>query len=264
MRIALFVPCYVDQLAPDVGMASLELLERLGLEVEFPRDQTCCGQPFLTAGEVPRARPLADHFVRVFDDYDVIVTPSGSCAATVRRQLPELAPGQASASVAARTRELCDFLVEQDAGSRLPGRFPHRVGVHASCHALRELRLGAPSETREPPSPDPARQLLDSREGIELVPLRRGDECCGFGGLFSVREEAVSCRMGRDRIEDHRQAGAELVTSTDVSCLLHLGGLIRRGGLALPTLHVAELLVRSLDEPSATALDRRGGIRAAR
>lgn len=242
MRVALFVPCYVDQLRPGVGLAALALLEEAGASVEFPIDQTCCGQPFLTAGAAPAARRLAAHYERVFGHYDHVVTPSGSCAAMVRRHYAHLL-GAEGAGFAARTRELCEFLVEVAGIRRLDGRLDRRVGLHASCHTLRELRLGNPSETREAPRRDPARTLLEGLEGVEIVDLERPDECCGFGGMFSVEEEAVSCRMGLDRLADHRRAGAEVVTSTDVSCLMHLGGLAERGAVPLRTLHIAELLV---------------------
>lgn len=241
MRIALFVPCYVDQLRPGVGLAALDLLEQAGLEVDCPKDQTCCGQPFLTAGEPASARALAERFARVFAGYEHIVTPSGSCAAMVRNHYVPLL-GCGAADLATRTFELCEYLLEHAPGGPPRGRLACRVGLHPSCHALRGLRLGTPSETRDPPLRDPARALLEGIEGIELVTLERADECCGFGGLFSVREEAVSCRMGLDRLADHARAGAEVVTSTDVSCLLHLEGLARRRGLALRHLHVAELL----------------------
>ena len=241
MRIALFVPCYVDQLRPSVGLAALDLLEQAGLEVEFPRAQTCCGQPFHTAGDRTSARALAERFVRVFAGYDHVVTPSGSCAATVRNHYPSLL-GAPAADIAARTFELCEYLVDVASAPPPRGRLELRVGLHASCHALRGLRLGTPSETRAPPVRDPARALLEGLQGIELVRLERSDECCGFGGMFSVEEEVVSCRMGLDRLADHERAGAEVVTSTDVSCLLQLESLARRRGVALRALHVAELL----------------------
>jgi L-lactate dehydrogenase complex protein LldE len=249
MRVALFIPCYVDQLRPEVGLASLDVLEALGIETVFPEDQTCCGQPFLTAGETEGARELGRRHARIFEGYDAVVTPSGSCAATLRQHLPRLVPEASATEVAGRTRELCEFLVEQGALARLRGRLgpvAGRVGLHASCHALRELRLGSPSETREPPRPDPARRLLECVEGLELVDPARRDECCGFGGVFAVAEEAVSCRMGLDRLADHRSAGARIVTSTDISCLLHMEGLARRRGLPIRTLHVAEILAASL------------------
>jgi L-lactate dehydrogenase complex protein LldE len=246
MKIGLFIPCYVDQLRPEVGLAVVRLFDALGIAFEYPVDQTCCGQPFLTAGEQAHAARLGRRFAEVFGDYDVVVTPSGSCAANVRRHLPHLVPGGRADETARKTRELCEFLVETDALRNRTGRFPRRVGFHASCHALRDLRHGRPSESREPARPDPAHQLLTALAGIELVDLTRRDECCGFGGLFAVEEEAVSCRMGLDRLADHERAGAEVVTSTDVSCLLQLEGLARRRGAPLEFLHVAEILARGV------------------
>jgi L-lactate dehydrogenase complex protein LldE len=256
MRIALFVPCYVDQLKPEVGLAALDVFDALGHEAVFyPEDQTCCGQPFLTAGEVGRARSLGRHYIDVFEDFDEIVTLSGSCAATVRRQLPLLVPGSRAEDVAGRTREFCEFLVEHGAASRSLGRFPKRVGLHASCHALRDLRLGTASESRAPARIDPARTLLSSIEGLELVDLVRRDECCGFGGLFSIEEEAVSCRMGLDRLADHQGARAEVITSMDISCLLQLEGLAARNGFNFRMMHIAELLASSLGHSTSNATE---------
>jgi L-lactate dehydrogenase complex protein LldE len=252
MRIALFVPCYVDQLRPEVGLAALDVFDALGFETVYPEDQTCCGQPFLTAGEMGCAQSLGQHYVDVFDGFDEIVSLSGSCAATVRRQLPLLVPGSRAEEVAGRTREFCEFLVEHGAAMEPMARFPYRVGLHSSCHALRELRLGTPSESREPERIDPARQLLTSIDGLELVDLSRRDECCGFGGIFSVVEEAVSCRMGLDRLADHRGAKAEVITSTDISCLLHLDGLAQKNRFDFRTMHVAEVLASSLVDANAS------------
>lgn len=243
-RVALFVPCVVDQLAPQVGLACLELLEGLGVEVDFPPEQTCCGQPFLTAGEPERARRLASRCVGVFRGYEHVVAPSGSCVAMLRLHYPRLL-GDAAGDLPVRSLELCEFVTGVLGLTSLPGRFPHRVGLHPSCHALRGLRLGAASE-RMQARPDPVRTLLQGLEGLELVAPSRPDECCGFGGSFALDEAAVSCAMGRDRLCAHRDAGAEIVASTDVSCLLHLDGLARREGLALRMLHVAEILAQGV------------------
>ncbi|HIF92193.1 MAG: (Fe-S)-binding protein [Myxococcales bacterium] len=252
MRVALFVPCYIDQLRPGVGLAALDVLEAFGFDVVFPEAQTCCGQPFLTAGESRSAKSLFHHYLDVFEDFDQIVTLSGSCAATVRCQLPNHVPGSRAKAIASHTFEFCEFLVAHDVASRNLGHFPHRVGLHASCHALRELGLGTPSELRHLGRPDPARSLLSSIQGLQLVDLTRSDECCGFGGVFSVEEEAVSCRMGLDRLADHQLAGSEVITSTDISCLFQLQGLGAKSqasgapGFEFRMLHVAELLAESL------------------
>ena len=242
VTVGLFIPCYVDQLRPQAGLAALDLLESLGCAPEYPRGQTCCGQPFLTAGWLGEACRLGRRFVEVFAGYEAVVTPSGSCAATVRHRLASLVGDESARRLASRTFELCEFVVDELGVSSLGGRLDARVGLHASCHALRDLRLGAPSEQLGAGREDPARVLLESIDGVEIVPLARPDECCGFGGVFAVEEEAVSCRMGRDRVADHRAAGAEVIASTDVSCLLHMDGVARAGGAPIRTAHVAELL----------------------
>jgi L-lactate dehydrogenase complex protein LldE len=221
MRVGIFIPCYVDQLAPQVGIATVELLERQGIAVEYPPEQGCCGQPFWTTGADAEARRLADHFAPVFDRYEHIVTPSGSCVATLRRLANE--------DIATRTYELCEFLASVLGLDAPSGRFPHRVGLHRSCHA-REA---------------PVRTLLRGLDGIELLEPARPDECCGFGGAFAVREAAVSSLMGRDCLGEHRAAGADVITSTDVSCLIHMDALARRAGLPVRLIHVAELLAEA-------------------
>jgi L-lactate dehydrogenase complex protein LldE len=255
MRVGLFVPCYVDQLRPRVGLAALALLERHGLDVVFPAGQTCCGQPLLSAGGAREARALAARFLDVFAGFDHIVCPSASCVATVVHHYADLVgPSPALAAVAERTHELCAFLVGVAGVGALRGRFPHRVSLHGSCHALRQLRQGPASERMVPPAPDPLRRLLASLDGIQFAEPARSDECCGFGGIFAVEEEAVSRRMGLDRLADHRRAGAEVITSTDVSCLLHLEGLARRQGSGPRVLHAAELLLEAVSGPASAAV----------
>jgi L-lactate dehydrogenase complex protein LldE len=241
MRVGLFVPCHVDQLWPEVGLGALALLERAGVEVEFPVAQTCCGQALLSAGGRAEARALAARFARVFDGYDAIVAPSASCVAMVRAHYPHLLGGGEAEALAARSYELCEFL---HGVLRVPApthAFPHRVALHAGCHALRELRLGRPSEGGTG-GEDPVRALLAGLAGIELVPLSRADECCGFGGVFSVVEPEVSCRMGLDRLDDQIAARAQIITSSDPSCLLHLAALARRHARDVRILHVAQIL----------------------
>ncbi|HET6436606.1 MAG TPA: (Fe-S)-binding protein [Anaeromyxobacter sp.] len=246
MRVALFIPCYVDQLYPGVGLATARVLERLGCEVVYPEDQTCCGQPMANAGFAAQAAPLARRFLEVFSGFEAVVCPSGSCTSMVRNHYHGLVAGDPRyGAVRAATYELCEFVADVLKVERLPGRFCRRVGLHQSCHGLRELRLAAGSERRVAPF-DKVASLLRSLEGLELVSLSRPDECCGFGGTFAVAEEAVSCLMGRDRIADHLRAGAEVVTGTDVSCLMHLGGLARRTGAPLAFLHVAEVMAEAM------------------
>lgn len=242
MRIGLFIPCYIDQFYPDVGLATVDVLRRCGVDVEFPRSQTCCGQPMANAGCHDDARPLARRFLDVFAGYDYVVAPSGSCVAMVRHHYRELlGPSDKLNEVAGRTYELCEFLVDVLGIERLAGRFPHRVGLHQSCHGLRHLRLGSGSERVVAPY-DKVRGLLASLDGIEFSELTRPDECCGFGGVFAVSEEAVSALMGLDRIADHQQAGTEVLTATDMSCLMHMDGLVRRHQKSMRVMHVAEIL----------------------
>jgi len=240
-RVALFVPCYVDQLYPQVARATLALLERHGVEVEFPASQTCCGQPMANAGCERDALETARGFVRAFAGYDYVVSPSGSCVYHVRHHYDVLEQTEEVRQVRSRVYELCQFLVEVLRVEEPGVAFPHRVGVHVGCHALRGLRAARSSELGG--QPDGAmRALLERVRGIELVDLDRIDECCGFGGVFAVTEEAVSARMGLDRVMDHARHGAEVITSGDVSCLMHMEGVIRRQGLPLRVLHVAEIL----------------------
>ncbi len=244
-KVGLFIPCYVDQIYPQVGLATLRILRSIGAEVEFPQDQTCCGQPMANSGCAEDARPLAERFLRVFGGYDAVVAPSGSCVSMVRNHYRELLGEREDlARLAGRTWELCEYLVDVAKVAKVDGAFPRRVGLHQSCHGLRELRLGRSSELVAPPF-NKVRLLLQQLQGIQLVELSRPDECCGFGGTFAIAEEAVSCLMGRDRIADHQKAGAEVLTGVDMSCLMHLDGLARRDGTRLEVLHVAEILSRA-------------------
>jgi len=260
VKAALFVPCYVDQLYPQVALATVRVLERFGVTVVFPEEQTCCGQPMANAGFASDAEPLARRFLEVFRGFDAVVCPSGSCTSMVRNHYDAFLAGRPGFDqLKATTYELCEFLVDVLGVKALPGRFPRKVGLHQSCHGLRELRLGSSSERIEPRF-GKVEGLLRAIEGLELVQLSRNDECCGFGGTFAVVEEAVSCLMGRDRIADHVKAGAEVVTGTDVSCLMHMDGLARRGGLPLTFRHVAEVLAEALEAAQPAA--RHGAARA--
>ncbi len=261
--VGLFIPCYIDQLFPQVGLATVEILERLGVAVDFPEAQTCCGQPMANTGCNEAARPLARKFFDVFKKYDHVVCPSGSCVAMVRHHYDEYLHGEPGfEELKHNTLELCEFIHDVLAVRQLEGRFPHRVGLHQSCHGLRELRLGSSSELVGE-SYNKVRALLAALEGIELTRLQRPDECCGFGGTFAVSEEAVSCMMGLDRIHDHEQAGSEILTAADMSCLMHLEGLIRRQRKPIRVMHVAEILAEATRgaarttagqlEPSTTA-----------
>ena len=241
-KVGLFIPCYVDQFYPQVAVATLRLLQRLGLEVEFPQEQTCCGQPMANSGCSEYARPLAERFLRIFAKYDHVIAPSGSCVSMVRNHYTQSLEGQADFDrLRTNTFELCEYLTDILRVTSVEGDFRRKVGLHMSCHGLRELRLARSSELMVE-SFNKVRFLLGQLRGIELVELSRPDECCGFGGTFAVNEEAVSCLMGRDRIADHERGGAEVITGFDASCLMHLEGLIRREKKPLRVMHVAEIL----------------------
>lgn len=240
--VGLFIPCYVDQLYPRVGMATVELLEKFGYRVEFPVEQTCCGQPMANTGCTEAAKPLAERFLEIFGKYEYIVGPSGSCVAMVRHHYDELLHARSGLKeLKAKTFELCEFLTDVAKVERIDVKFPYRVGLHQSCHGLRELRLGSASEIVGQ-SYGKAQQLLELVEGIQFTTLKRPDECCGFGGTFAVNEEAVSCMMGQDRVYDHEQAGTQVLTANDMSCLMHLQGLIRRDKKPIRVMHIAEIL----------------------
>lgn len=243
MRVALFIPCYVDQFFPQIGMATLELLQAYPeIEVDFPEAQTCCGQPMANTGCLDDTRPLAERFVDIFAGYDHVVSPSGSCVSMVRNHYKGFFQSDARFEhLKTHVWELCEFLLDVMKIESLPHAFPHRVGLHSSCHGLRELRLDPCSE-RTGNQPSKVKRLLSMVPGIELVDLQRSDECCGFGGTFAVAEEGVSVMMGADRVDDHIQAGAEVMTATDSSCLMHMQGLISRGKKPLKTMHIAEIL----------------------
>ena len=242
MKIGLFIPCYIDQLYPQVGLATVDLLERFGCEVIYPKEQTCCGQPMANTGCVQDAEPLAHHFFNTFKDFETIVCPSGSCTSMVRNHYDNYFPGNSEfQQFKNNVYELCEFLVDVLKVEKLEGHFPHRVGVHQSCHGLRELRLGKSSELNCD-SFDKTRSLLEMIDGIEFTKLKRTDECCGFGGTFAITEEAVSCMMAEDRIQDHEQAGTEILTAGDMSCLMHMGGVISRQKSNVKIMHVAEIL----------------------
>jgi L-lactate dehydrogenase complex protein LldE len=249
-RVGLFIPCYIDQVYPHVGMAAVEALEKLGVTLEFPQDQTCCGQPQFNSGCFRDAARLAKKLFRTFQGYDYVVCPSGSCTAMVREHYGLLLEKERESDefrhFVSRTYEFCEFIVDVLKIERLRGTFPHRVGLHQSCHGLRGLGLGVPSELVLAERTGKVQRLLESLRGIEIVTLSRSDECCGFGGTFSVFEAAVSSFMGQDRLADHEQAGAEIIASYDVSCLMHLDGLIRRRGATLRVMHLAEIISGSL------------------
>ena len=230
VRVALFVTCLVDTLFPQVGRATVELLERLGVEVVFPRAQTCCGQLHRNAGYEREATALARRYGEVFGGFDAIVTPSGSCAGHVRAHVPELAPEAAAA--AAATLELSEFLLGPLGVLDVRSGFVGSVAYHPTCHSLRVLGVG-----------DGPERLLRAVPGLEFCALGEATECCGFGGTFAVKNAAVSTAMLDDKLEHVLATGAAAVCACDSSCLMHIGGGLERRGIPVRALHLAEVLV---------------------
>jgi L-lactate dehydrogenase complex protein LldE len=245
MRVALFITCYNDLMYPEVGRAIVRLLRRLGHEVDFPAEQTCCGQMHWNSGYQDACIPLVERFVGAFAGYDVVVTPSGSCASMVRRYHPlvaELAAEQGSdaglsekvAAVSPNVYELSEFLVDVLGVTDVGARFPHTVAFHPTCHSTRLLGVG-----------DRPTRLLAAVDGLTLVDLPRSEACCGFGGTFAVKNADTSVAMGLDKVDDVLGSGAEVLTAGDTSCLMHIGGLLSRQKSPVRVMHLAEILAET-------------------
>jgi L-lactate dehydrogenase complex protein LldE len=242
MRVGLFVPCYVDAFHPAVGIATLELLERFGLDVQYPFDQTCCGQPMTNSGCHAESAATEALFVRNFQDFDHIVTPSGSCTHHVRCNLDAIEQTTSVKKVRSCIYDVVEFLHDILKVDAFPwAEFPHRIVYHNNCNALRGIDHASMSELRIEPFSKPL-NLLAKVRGIEIMQLARPDECCGFGGTFSVFEEGVSSKMGRDKVHDQLQSGAQYVVSADSSCMMHQQGCAERAGVAMKYIHIAQIL----------------------
>ena len=245
MKIGLFIPCYVDAIFPEVGVATYKLLKALGLDVDYPQGQTCCGQPMANAGFETMAEGLATKFDDLFAAYDYVVAPSASCAAFVKINYPNILKGHHECVTSKKIMDVVEFLHDVVRPKSLPGRFPHVVSVHNSCHGVRELGLSSPSELGIP-SFSKIKDLLQLVEGITIKEPERVDECCGFGGMFSVEEPDVSVRMGTDKLERHMATGAEYITGPDSSCLMHMQGVARRLGKPIKFIHVVQIMAAGL------------------
>ncbi|MCZ4499687.1 MAG: glcF [Marmoricola sp.] len=241
MKVALQVTCINDAMYPDTGKAVVRLLRRLGVDVDFPAAQTCCAQPMVNTGYLDEAVPVVRNFVAAFDSYDAVVTPSGSCAGSVRHQHDIVARRSgdprlvdAVARISPKVYELSEFLVDVLGVTDVGASFPHRVTYHPTCHSLRMLGVG-----------DRPLQLLRAVRGIDLVELPGATECCGFGGTFAVKNADTSVAMGTDKARHVVGTGAEVLVAGDNSCLMHVGGLLSRqagDGPAVRVMHLAEIL----------------------
>ena len=236
--VALFIPCYIDQFYPQIGEATARLLSRLGVTVVYPDRQTCCGQPAFNSGYWEEARRVIRHFVDVFADYRYIVCPSGSCTAMCRVFFSHVDPDPRIADTGRRVFELTEFLVEVLGATDTGARFPHKVTMHSGCHGRRELGI------LEQPL-----KLLENVRDLEYIELPNIEECCGFGGTFSVKMPGTSLAMGQTKAAFIAETGADVVCSVDISCLMHVGGILQRNPATkhIRAMHIAEILA---SEPS--------------
>lgn len=241
MKVGLFIPCYIDQFYPDVAIATYQLLKKLGCEVSYPMNQTCCGQPMANSGFSDLTKGCDINFVKNFKDFDYIVAPSGSCVLHIKEHLKEGGAPAELEKIRHSVYELSEFLVDILKVSRLEASFPHKVGMHVSCHGQRGLHLSSMTELVAPEF-SKSEHLLNMVKGLELLKPVRVDECCGFGGTFCVFEEAVSVKMGKDRIKEHLVNDVEFICGGDTSCLMHLEGILKRQGSGVKTIHLAEIL----------------------
>lgn len=243
MTIGLFIPCFMNELYPKASMATLHILQNLGYDVEYPMEQTCCGQPMANTGCGSDVKNLAHKFVDTFKKYDYIVAPTGSCVVMVKEHYAEHFEDNDKdyEKVKSSIYEVCEFLHDIIKLDKLDVSFPHKVGVHNSCHGHRELNLASSSELNLPYF-SKLKNLLSLIPDIEIVDLKRDDECCGFGGTFSITEPDISAAMGKDRVKDHLDAGAVVMTGADMSCLMHMEGLVNKNNQTLKIMHITQIL----------------------
>lgn len=245
MNVGLFIPCYVDTVFPEVGSASYKLLKHLGVNVTYPAGQTCCGQPMGNAGYEKDAEKLAHRFNDIFKGFDYVVAPSVSCSAFVRFNYPRLLDQTHRCELAEKTMDIIEFLYDVLKVNTPLGRFPYKVSVHNSCHGVRELYLSSPSEMHVEKF-NKIIDLLKLVDGIEITEPERPDECCGFGGMFSIEETAVSTRLGQNKLKRHIATGADYITGADCSCLMHLAGIASKRGEQIQFKHAVEILAAGL------------------
>jgi L-lactate dehydrogenase complex protein LldE len=239
MRITLFIPCFIDQCYPQVGISVVKILEKLAQTVTYPVEQTCCGQPAFNSGAWDQARATARQALRAFRDAEVVVTPSGSCGAMLRVFYPDLFKGfpehKEACALAGKVWEFSSFLVNRLGVTDLGATFEGRVTFHDGCHSVREMGV-----RREP------RVLLQHVRGLELIEMAPPDTCCGFGGTFSVKFPMISTAMGEGKCTAILETGVDTVVSLDSSCLMHIQGLLDRQGKRMRSLHLAEVLATGL------------------
>lgn len=240
-KVGLFIPCFVNSFYPKVGVATLKLLEYFEYEIEYPKEQTCCGQPFYNSGFKKEATFLAKKFFNDFKKYDFIVAPSASCISMVKIHYKKLLPKEEFELLSKKSFEIIEFLHDVVKVKELPSIFPHSIALHLSCHGLRELELATPNELNLPYN-NKVLNLLKLVKDVEIKELPFAQECCGFGGTFSVNESEISLKMGKDKIENFTKSKAEFLVGYDNSCLMHLASIKPN----LPIKHVVEILASGL------------------
>lgn len=243
MQVQLSIPCYIDQLYPEVGVATYQLLQKLGCEVFYPLDQTCCGQPMANAGFNDLSIACSDNYIKNFNKNLPIICPSGSCTLHIKEHLTNKGP--AAQFIRNNIYELSEFITDHLQYEFSKSTFPYKVGYHTSCHGQRGLHLSSMSELVTKPFSKPI-SILNKIHDIQLFYPKRVDECCGFGGTFCVTEEALSVKMGKDRLQEHLDNKVEIITANDMSCLMHLEGIIKRNKYSLKVMHFAEILNQSI------------------
>ena len=241
MKVGLFIPCYVDQFYPRIAISTLALLESFNCEVVYPQNQTCCGQPMANSGFEHLTSGCNKNFIQNFYGFDYIVCPSGSCTLHIKEHLKDDEKLNQANEIKQKVFELSEFLTDVLKIDKLNASFPFKVGFHSSCHGQRGLRLSSMSELMLPAFSKPE-SLLKMVQGIQLSKPKREDECCGFGGTFCVFEEAVSVKMGKDRVSEHEANLVDYITGVDMSCLMHIEGILRRKHSNIKVVHLAEIL----------------------
>ncbi len=239
MNVQLFIPCFIDQLYPDVGMNTVKILEKLGCKVNYNPQQTCCGQPAYNAGYMNEARAVSEKFMEDFSGNDYIVAPSGSCIGYVRESIPEMFVNstyqQEAKKVSKRSYELSEFLIDVLKVEDIGATFNAKVTYHDSCGALRECGIK-----------DGPRRLLSNVKGLELVEMKEAETCCGFGGTFAVKYEPISIGMAQTKVKSALETGAKYIVSTDISCLMHIDGYIKNQNINLKIAHLADVLSQGI------------------
>jgi len=240
-KVALFIPCFIDSIYPNVALATQKILTDLGFDVSYPTDQTCCGQPLYNSGFKDEAKELADRFYEIFKDYDYIVAPSASCISMVKVHYKDLLDLKKFEELSKKSFEICEFLHDEVKLKNLEVSFPHSISLHRSCHGLRELNLSTASELNLPYQ-DKVTNLLKQVKDIEILPMKMDEECCGFGGTFSINEPQLSISMAKDKLKNFKDSKADYFVGYDNSCMMHLKSVSDYDKTKIRYLHVVEIL----------------------